>query len=161
MTCLWYYLCVNSPRQIIFPVFIAGLILTLSGCGVGSFRKLHNDKMYEIFAEKHAQVYRAAYELCRFQHRMGYRVIRQPLLHSQDFRGVFQCEGPFDPTLAVRYEYLPTRFKFGNPPFSSTYYFTFTQRYESDKSHLVERRSTLNEENVDNLMRVRKKGYYH
>lgn len=117
--------------------------------------------MYEIVAEEHAYVYRAAYELCRFQHRSGFRVIRQPLIHNQDFRGVFQCEGSFDPTLAVRYEYLPTRFKFGNPPFSSTYYFTFVQRYETDKSDKVRRTNTLNEENVDELMRVRRKGYYH
>lgn len=140
-------------RRIAQIILFVPISLTFVSCGVGQFRKLHNQAMYEIIAEKHEYVYRAAFEICRSQHRRGYKVIRQPLIYDRDFKGVFQCEGEFDPTLAVRYEYLPTKFKFGHAPLTSNYYFDFVQRYGAEnKSGKVRRTNTLNEEGVDKLM---------
>ena len=133
-------------------------LLVVSACSTNSsgyFRHFDNSPVrYEIVADEHAQVYRAAYEICRWQHRAGYITLKQPLPHDGwDFMGRFQCSGEFDPTLAIRYEYLDTAFKYGNQPFSDKYYFRFPGRSSSRNRDRLIRTNTLTEEPASQFMR--------
>ena len=123
------------------------LALGLTACS-GYFRHIDQSPLrYEIVADEHAQVYRVAYEICRWRHRSGYLILRQPLPHDGwRFMGKFQCSGEFDPTLAVRYEYLDTGFKFGRVPFSDRRYFRFPSRFSSEDRDRRTRTNTLTEE---------------
>lgn len=137
----------------------AGLVFAfccvLLGCADGYYRHFDPSPIrYEIVADEHAQVYRAAYEICRWHHRSGYIVLNQPLPYDNwNFMGRFQCAGEFDPTLAVRYEYLDTAFKKGNAPFTDRYYFRYNRRIQSDNRDRMFRRNTLTEEPTDYFMR--------
>lgn len=138
-------------------LLLAALGLGSSACSLSSdgfFRHPDNSPVrYEIVADQHAYVYRAAYEVCRREHRAGYIVLRQPLPHDDwKFLGRFQCAGEYDPTLALRYEYMDTDFVFGNDPMTGRHYFRFPRRKTSRNPRDKIRMNTLNDEPVEKFM---------
>ena len=66
---------------------------------------------YEVVGETHLETYRVFYEVCRYRHRMGYKTLLPPQINGDyNFEGKFECEGPFDPELALRYSTLQSYF---------------------------------------------------
>lgn len=136
-------------------ILATALFCVLNSACSGYYRHFDRSPVrYEIVADEHAQVYRAAYELCRWKHRAGYIVLQQPLPYDGwDFMGRFQCAGVFDPTLAIRYEYLNTAFRSGSDPFTDRYYFRFGRRTGSDNRDKQVGTNTLNQEPTSEFMR--------
>lgn len=135
-------------------IFLFSLIVLLNGCSWtsnGYFRHIDTSEVrYEIVAEKHAQVYRAAYEVCRREHNSGYIVLRQPLPYDDwQFLGRFQCAGEYDPSLALRYEYNEAGFVYGTDILSDRYYFRFPDRAPASDHRRFLRSNTLTEEPIE------------
>lgn len=149
---------IRTTKILAYSLFLAHLALTGSmGCSVtsdGYFRRLDTSPVrYEVVADQHAYVYRAAYELCRREHRAGYLVLNQPLPHDGGrFLGRFQCAGEYDPTLALRYEYSEHEFRYGTDALSDRWYFRLPSRGKSAKDRRVLRMNTLSEEPVEKFM---------